>query len=71
MKLVFADNKNAFKVIAEGNDIMELISALEQHRKSMFVYGGTITLPEKIESGSRYTLASDKEKGMTYFLLSD
>lgn len=71
MRLVFTDNKNVSKTIAESDNTMELATALEEHRKSLFVYGGTITLPGKIEPGAVYTLAKDAQKGVSYSLVSD
>ncbi len=71
MKLVFTDNKNVSKVIAESDNAMELITALEEHRKSLFVYGGTISMPGKLEPGTVYTLAKDAQKGVSYSLIND
>lgn len=66
MKLVFTDSQKNRKVLAESDNFEELITALIEHRKSMFIYGGEISLPGKIEPSSVYVVAQDKEKGMTY-----
>lgn len=71
MKLVFTDNKKNRKVLAEGDDFGKLMTALIEHRKSMFVYGGEISLPGKMEPGSAYVVAYDAEKGMTYTVEAD
>ena len=71
MKLVFTDNQKNRKVIAEGDKFEDLMNALIEHRKSMFVYGGEISLPGKMEPGSVYVVASDAEKGMTYTIEAD
>lgn len=71
MKLVFTDNQKNRKVIAEGDKFEDLMNALIEHRKSMFVYGGEISLPGKMEPGSVYVVANDAEKGMTYTIEAD
>lgn len=71
MKLVFTDNQKNRKVIAEGDKFEDLMNALIEHRKSMFVYGGEISLPGKMEPGSVYVVANDAEKGMTYTVEAD
>ena len=71
MKLVFTDNQKNRKVIAEGDKFEDLMNALIEHRKSMFVYGGEISLPGKMEPGSVYVIANDAEKGMTYTVEAD
>lgn len=71
MKLVFTDNQKNRKVLAEGDDFGQLMAALIEHRKSMFVYGGEISLPGKMEPGSAYVVAHDTERGMTYTVEAD